>query len=212
LKKLVATQCLPLNSHKETLVFHTFSYNAVIVVDVQNDFINGSLAAEAGDAPLAGIFALMKSAKEHGIPVFSTRDWHPVSHCSFQEQGGKWYCSLKSLLPRPVHCVADTPGADFPPGLPDETLTCVIPKGQEVDKDAYSGFEGTDLHDRLKNEKVKRVFVVGYCTEYCVRATAVDAMKFGFETIVVENLCAAVCRAGAVKAVAEMRKDGIKFE
>jgi nicotinamidase-related amidase len=76
----------------------------------------------------------------------------------------------------------------------------------------YSGFEGTNLNVILKDAGIKRVFVVGYVTEYCVKATALDAVKNGYETIVVGDLCAAVNPVNAVKAVDEMKKEGIKFE
>ena len=113
----------------------------VIVVDVQNDFIpGGSLPAKGGDEILPCIFDYIKQSAQKGIPVYATRDWHPMNHCSFQAQGGRWYIHCPYTHPdyfRPVHCVEQSVGADFPPDFPKESIEKIVSKGTLTDKDAY---------------------------------------------------------------------------
>jgi len=108
--------------------------------------------------------------RDHGLPVFATRDWHPSSHCSFRTQGGPW----------PPHCVAGTQGAEFASDLDFPPNVVVISKGDAADRDAYSGFQETSLHQRLRAAGVKRVFVGGLATDYCVLATVRDARNLGY--------------------------------
>jgi nicotinamidase/pyrazinamidase len=112
----------------------------------------------------------------------ATRDWHPPDHCSFVAQGGSW----------PPHCIKDTPGAEFPVQLELPDSTMVISKGTEADREAYSGFEGTDLAARLHALDVKRVFVGGLATDYCVQATVQDAVRHGFGVVVLREAVRAV--------------------
>ncbi len=149
------------------------SKRALVVVDVQRDFCaGGALAVPDGEAVVAPINALIQKFEAEGSPVFLTRDWHPPDHSSFTEQGGLW----------PPHCVADTEGAAFHPDLVvNENLT-VISKAIQREGDAYSGFEGTDLGQRLQAAGVTEVFVCGLATDYCVKATALDALRAGLAT------------------------------
>ncbi|MDO8595172.1 MAG: isochorismatase family protein, partial [Sulfuricaulis sp.] len=146
--------------------------DALIVVDVQNDFLpDGSLAVPDGDAvvPVLNRYLAEFSARE--LPVYATRDWHPANHRSFKAQGGPW----------PPHCVAGTHGAQFAAGLKFPSGTLIISKASKPDKDAYSGFEGTDLDARLRAWKIKRLFVGGLATDYCVLNTVRDARRLDYD-------------------------------
>lgn len=152
---------------------------ALVIVDVQNDFCppSGSLAVPRGDAVVPVINQLAEGF-EH---VVTTQCWHPPDHCSFVAQGGPW----------PPHCVADSPGAALHADL-KVRATHQVRKGRLSGVDAYSGFDGTDLSDWLKQNKIDTVFVAGLATDYCVRATALDARKAGFHTYVVTDACRGV--------------------
>ena len=157
--------------------------DALIVVDVQNDFLpGGSLAVPDGDAvvPLLNRYLAEFSVRE--LPVYATRDWHPPDHCSFRARGGPW----------PPHCVAETRGAQFAGNLQFPTGTGVISKATTLDKDAYSGFEGTDLDARLRAQKIKRLFVGGLATDYCVLNTVRDARRLGYEVRLLTDAIRAV--------------------
>jgi nicotinamidase/pyrazinamidase len=153
--------------------------DALIVVDVQNDFLpGGSLAVAEGKRVLAPLNALMPRFPR----VYATRDWHPPEHRSFTRHGGPW----------PDHCIAGTPGAEFDPELAREHVDVVVSKGVDPETDGYSGFAATDLEADLRQSGVRRVFVAGLATDYCVKATALDAKRKGFETYVLEDASAAV--------------------
>lgn len=146
---------------------------ALIAVDVQGDFLpGGSLAVAGGDAVVAPLLA---AARRAGM-VVATRDWHPPHHVSFAERGGPW----------PVHCVAGTSGGALHPDV-DRIADVVVSKGTNVDVDAYSGFDGTPLAELLRAAGVWRVLVGGLATDYCVRATALDALQQGFEVVVLRD-------------------------
>src|SRR5690606_1829889 len=114
--------------------------DALVVVDVQNDFLpGGSLAVPDGAAVVPVLNAWLERFGALGLPVFATRCWHPPDHCSFRAQGGPW----------PPHCIAGTRGAEFAPDLALPPDAVVISKATRADRDAYSGFDGTDLGQRL---------------------------------------------------------------
>ena len=145
---------------------------ALIVVDVQNDFCpGGSLAVAHGDEVVAPLNKLMKEFLDRGEPVYKTRDWHPPKAEHFVDYGGTW----------PVHCVQDTPGAEFHPELLDDPRIDVISKGIDERADGYSGFDGTQLAHSLRGEGVEEVWVGGLATDYCVKYTVLDALKEGFK-------------------------------
>lgn len=153
--------------------------DALVVVDVQNDFCpGGALEVPAGDEVVEVINWLMPRF-DH---VIATQDLHPPDHSSFQENGGPW----------PVHCVEGTKGADFHPGLDIDRIEEVVQKGTDKDTDGYSGFAGTDLAARLERRGVERIFVAGLATDYCVKATVVEAIDQGFEVVVITDAIAAV--------------------
>ncbi len=148
--------------------------DALIIVDVQNDFLpGGALAVNDGDAVIPAINKYLRVFTTNELPIFATRDWHPAGHCSFVDNGGPW----------PQHCVANSLGAQFAEelALPDDVT--IVHKGTDVDKDAYSGFQDTDLADQLHAHGVKRVFVGGLATDYCVLSTVSDALAEGFGVV-----------------------------
>ena len=164
--------------------------DALIVVDVQNDFLpGGALAVPRGDEVIAPLNGYLRQFEERHLPVFVTRDWHPSEHCSFRDQGGPW----------PRHCVAGTRGAEIAGGLHASGSVRVISKATRIEADAYSGFQGTDLAAQLRALGVRRVVIGGLATDYCVRATVLDALAAGF---------AAVVLADAVRAVELRPGDG----
>ena len=159
---------------------------ALIVVDVQNDFCpGGALAVPDGDAVVEEINRLADDATF----VVATRDWHPADHGSFAAEGGPW----------PVHCVRDTPGAELHPGIEASQIDVVVDKGQSRDTEGYSGFEGTELERLLRDRGVEQVDVAGLALDYCVKATALDARRAGFGVTV---------HRGATRAVDVSPGDG----
>ena len=155
---------------------------ALIVVDVQNDFCpEGALAVAKGDEVVAPLNTLIDEFLKNGEPVYESRDWHPAQTKHFTAFGGTW----------PVHCVQNTIGAEFHPGLRQDPRITVISKGLG-DTDCYSAFDETDLAARLKRQGVQEVWVGGLATDYCVKNTVLDALKNGFEVKALENAMRAV--------------------
>jgi nicotinamidase/pyrazinamidase len=157
--------------------------DALLVVDVQNDFLpGGALVIKGGDAIMAPINRMLGAWRKRGLPVFLSRDWHPAGHCSFAAQGGPW----------PVHCVAGTHGAEFAAGLDIAPGDVVISKATRADKDAYSALDGTPLAGALRASGVDRLFIAGLATDYCVRATGHDARAAGLDVVVLTDAVCAV--------------------
>jgi nicotinamidase/pyrazinamidase len=173
--------------------------DAVIVVDVQNDFCpEGALAVPDGADVIEPLNWLMR---QHDL-VVATRDWHPPDHGSFEEQGGPW----------PVHCVQDTPGAELHPKLDARGIDVIIDKGQDSENDGYSGFEGTDLGRILRENEIEHVHVGGLALDYCVKNTALDAVRAGFPTTVHLGATRPVEaeEGDGERAVEELRKAGVE--
>ncbi|MEM1270100.1 MAG: nicotinamidase [Bacteroidota bacterium] len=169
--------------------------DALLIVDVQNDFIpGGSLAVPDGDAVVPVLNTWIEHATEAGIPVIASRDWHPADHVSFAEQGGLW----------PPHCVQDTAGADFHPDLRLPADAMIISKADTTEKDAYSAFEDTGLASTLKDLGVERVFVGGLALDYCVRASALDALENGFEVHLIPDGSRAIDEEAGAAFVQEL--------
>jgi nicotinamidase/pyrazinamidase len=147
---------------------------ALIIVDYQNDFAqpDGALSVPAGEEIAAPINAHATSG-DYDL-VLATRDWHPRDHGSFAAQGGPW----------PPHCVQDTEGAALHPALGTGPIDAIVDKGQDPGTDGYSGFEATGLAERLRDHGVDAVTVVGLATDYCVKNTALDALREGFAVAV----------------------------
>ena len=150
-----------------------------------------------------GLNRVIEAFEHLGLPIFFTRDWHPADHSSFNTRGGTW----------PPHCVQGTPGAEFHKGLKIPERAVIISKGSSKDAEAYSGFQGTDLEQRLRGLGVDDIFLGGLATDYCVRESTLDARRAGFSVTVIKDCTRAVDvrpRDGE-KALAEMRRAGAKL-
>ncbi|MEM8559835.1 MAG: isochorismatase family protein [Bacteroidota bacterium] len=173
--------------------------DALVVVDVQRDFCpGGALAVPEGDAVVPVLNRWIEEAEVRGVPVFFTRDWHPQDHASFVAQGGPW----------PPHCVQDTEGATFHPDLLVPDGAPVISKATTAAAEAYSGFDTTDLAAQLRAADVSRVWVGGLATDYCVRATALDALAEGFAVHLVPDGMRGITPDTSAAALAEMADAG----
>ncbi len=153
--------------------------DALIVVDVQNDFCpGGMLPVPEGDRVVPVLNEYLARAEGVGIPIFASRDWHPAHTAHFAQDGGPW----------PVHCVQNTPGAAFHPDLRLPIATGIVTKGTSARDEGYSAFEGRlpdgrDLATALREAGVTRVYVGGLATDYCVRATVLGARQSGFDVV-----------------------------
>ena len=176
--------------------------DALVVVDVQNDFLpGGSLAVPHGDDVIPALNRYLAAFVRRELPIFATRDWHPPNHCSFQPYGGPW----------PPHCVAGSDGAAFAAALDlPASSTLITLKGTQPEKDAYSAFDGTDLDARLRGQGVARLFVGGLATDYCILYTVKDGLKAGYTVILLQDAIRAVnVRPGdGERAEAEMIRGG----
>jgi len=175
--------------------------DALIIVDVQNDFCpSGSLAVPEGDkvVPILNQYILKFSEKK--LLIVATRDWHPKNHISFKEYGGVW----------PPHCIQNTWGAQFHPELKLPKDTIIISKADKPDLEAYSGFQGTNLKRILEERKVKRIFVGGLATDYCVKNTVLDGLKEGYEVyLLIDAIKGVEVNLGdSERAVKEMESKG----
>ena len=169
-------------------------HDALILVDIQNDFLpGGSLGVPGGNEILPVINKYIQLFQANGLPVIATRDWHPVNHCSFEKSGGIW----------PDHCIAGTKGAQFSDKLQLPANTLIISKATETDRDAYSGLEQTELDNELKKRSIRRVWVGGLATDYCVLNTVRDFLKLSYEVILLQD---------AIKAVNLHPDDGKRAE
>ena len=194
----------------------------MIVVDIQGDFTklrNGSLAVEGTDeAYIKAVEENTKKLKEAGYPIFATQDWHPADHASFftNHKGQKAFNVIKlhgkDQVLWPPHCVQKTPGAEI---LLDKKLfKAIMKKGMDPQYDSYSGFQDdggkkTDMDKILKKDKINKVVVYGIATDYCVRATALDAVAAGYKVIMIKNLSRGVAPDTSQKAIEEMKAKGI---
>ena len=187
---------------------------ALIIVDVQNDFTEGGALATDGGAAVAE--AITRHLSEDGDRydlVVGTRDWHDAAN----DNGGHF--APPGTEPNfvdtwPVHCVAGTPGAEYHPGLEAQHIDVHIAKG--MGKPAYSGFEGESedgatLEEVLNDAEIREVDVVGIATDYCVKATALDALRAGFTVTVIPDLTSAVATQTRDLALAEMADAGVRL-
>ncbi len=175
--------------------------DALLIVDVQNDFLpGGSLAVPHGEEVIPPLNTYIQEFHRRHLPIVATRDWHPEKHCSFQSQGGAW----------PPHCVQETEGARISPELQLPKDAILIAKGAQKDKDAYSGFQDTELESFLRRWGIGRLFIGGLATDYCVLKTVLDALERRFRVCLLSDAIRAVdVRPGDGKrALDEMRKAG----
>jgi nicotinamidase/pyrazinamidase len=194
----------------------------VIVVDVQGDFTklkNGSLAVEGTDeAYIKKVEKGTKKLREAGFPILATQDWHPRNHTSFftSHRGKKAFDVIKihrkDQVLWPPHCVQNSPGAELL--LNKKLFDAFIKKGTDPRYDSYSGFKDdggkkTEMDSVLKKSKIKKLIVYGIATDYCVRATALDALASGYRVILIKNLCRGVASDTSQKAIEEMKSKGV---
>lgn len=173
--------------------------DALLLVDVQNDFcMGGSLPVPDGDAVVPVLNQWIAAARKKGVPVFASRDWHPVGHCSFRQHGGPW----------PTHCVQDTQGAEFHPELALPETAIRVSKGTAFNKDNYSAFDGTGLDEFMRRLNVHRVWIGGLAQDVCVLHTVLDARRAGFETHLIADGTRPVNPEQSGETLNEMRKAG----
>jgi nicotinamidase/pyrazinamidase len=185
------------------------AHDALVIVDVQNDFCpGGALAVPAGDTVVPVLNRYTDRFLAAGAPVFATRDWHPPRTKHFRDDGGVW----------PPHCVRGTRGAEFHPELRLPPAAEIASKGMDPDADAYSAFQGETADGRgfgaaLRDRGVRRIFVGGLATDYCVKATVLDARQRGLDVVVLEDAVKAVDVApgDGARALREMAAAGAGF-
>jgi nicotinamidase/pyrazinamidase len=177
--------------------------DALLLVDVQRDFCpGGALEIAEGDQVVPVLNRWIGAARECGIPIYASRDWHPRRHPSFRDQGGRW----------PPHCIQETAGAEFHSDLavPDDVLTIV--KGTRFDRDQHSAFDETGLAEQLERDGVRRLFVGGLALDVCVRATVLGALKAGFEVHLIVPGTRPVSDADGALALRELEAAGAILE
>lgn len=176
--------------------------DALIVVDVQNDFCpGGALPIKDGDAVIPVLNHWMENAVSVGVLVYASRDWHPKGHNSFSEQGGLW----------PPHCIQDSEGAQFHPelDLPDSVIK--VTKGVRFDQDQNSVFDQTGLAVEFRKKGIERLWVGGLAEDVCVLASVLDGCKEGFEVILIKGATRPVTIEGGEEALKKMRDAGVKI-
>jgi nicotinamidase/pyrazinamidase len=152
--------------------------DALIIVDVQYDFLpGGALAVPESDQILPVLNRYIRIFEGRGLPIYTTRDWHPVNHCSFKEYGGPW----------PAHCVAGTRGAAFSEDLKFTSATTIVSKATTPERECYSDFGAPNFEENLRANGVSRLFVGGLATDYCVFHTVKDALALGFTTFLLRD-------------------------
>ena len=180
------------------------SYIALIMVDMQNDFLpGGALAVPEGDKIIPSVNQYTRFFSNLNLPVYFTRDWHPEETVHFKQGGGPW----------PSHCIQNTPGAEFHPDvfIPDKAE--ILSKGMDPRYDGYSAFDarneaGKRFPDLLKDQDISTFYIGGIATDYCVRATCLDALKEGFDVYVLRDAIKGVKPEDSRKAIEEITTQG----
>lgn len=175
------------------------SRSALIVVDMQKDFCEG------GSLPVKGCRSIVNKINEYvrvfknaGLTVVASRDWHPPNHMSFNTVGGPW----------PPHCVAGSEGAEFVEGLGLPEDAVIVSKATDPNAEAYSAFTSTPLHYVLSVRSVRRLFITGVATDYCVKETALEGLRLGYEVIVLTDAVAGVDEKSSREALRELVRNG----
>lgn len=199
---------------------------ALLLVDIQNDFCQGgSLAVRDSDAVIRTANRMIARCQQQNIPVIASQDWHPAEHLSFAVNSGTVIgeCGELNGLPQvwwPVHCVQNTPGADFHPDLNKQAISHIIYKGENQATDSYSAFydndhrEPTALLKLLAELQITHLAVLGIATDYCVKFTVLDALAEGFTVTVITDGCRGVNLQpdDSLTAFAEMEKAGARLQ
>ena len=202
------------------------SNDALLVVDVQNDFIpGGALSVVDGDQIIPEINRISKIFQKNNSAVILTQDWHPKDHQSFAtaHEGKNPFDPFQGPGLGPVlwppHCLQGTKGAAFPDGLDIVPGVAIIRKGTNPEIDSYSAFLENDkktetgLSGYLKSRGIGRIFFTGLALDFCVRYSAVDARKFGFDAVVIEDLTKGIDNpeGNIAEAIEEMKNEGVTF-
>lgn len=196
--------------------------SALLLIDLQNDFVEGGALAVQGGLEVIEIANRLTKKFEL---VIATQDWHPLDHQSFASQhpgisiGDSFQLAGLAQTAWPDHCVQGSPGAEFVESLNLDRIQCVFRKGTDRDIDSYSGFfdnghkRSTGLADYLREQQVSRVYVMGLATDYCVRATVLDALQVGLATTLIVDGCRGVeLQPGDIdRAIEEMRVSGAEI-
>jgi nicotinamidase/pyrazinamidase len=181
---------------------HPAPGDALLVVDVQIDFCpGGALPIDNGDQVVPVINHWIDDFIGQGLPVYASRDWHPRDHLSFTPEGGPW----------PPHCIQDTPGAAFHPGLRLPASAVIITKGVRFDQDQNSAFDQTGLETQLRRKKTGRLFVAGLALDVCVLATVMDARQAGLEVLLIVEGTRPVTADGGAEALDRMQAAGVSM-
>ncbi|WP_455245974.1 isochorismatase family protein [Petrachloros mirabilis] len=168
--------------------------DALLIADVQNDFLPGGALGIADSGEIVPILRMyINRFQARCLPIFLTRDWHPANHCSFKKQGGPW----------PVHCVAGSQGSLPPRDFEIPLSAVIIYKAIDADQEAYSAFQNTPLQRHLRALGTRRLFVGGLATDYCVLNTVKDARALGYDVFLLMD---------GIKAVNVHPDDGQKAE
>lgn len=175
--------------------------DALLLVDVQVDFCpGGALPIAGGDLVVPVLNAWIEAAQKAAVPVYASRDFHPAEHPSFSLNGGPW----------PVHCLQDSAGAAFHPDLRLPEDTVVVTKGTRFDQDQNSSFDQTGLAVLLRKKGIRRLWVGGLALDVCVLATLLDALREGFEAVLIPEGSRPVTAEGGRKALEKLREAGAR--
>jgi len=176
--------------------------DALLVVDVQNDFCpGGALPIPHGDRVVPVLNDWIAAASAQGLPVYASRDWHPIGHPSFKDEGGDW----------PPHCLQDSEGAAFHPDLALPPNAFIVTKGTRFDHDQLSAFHDTGLHERMQKDGVKRIWIGGLAQDVCVAESAREAVRRGYEVILVPDGSLPVFPDRAAECLESLRAAGIRI-
>ena len=174
--------------------------DALLIVDVQKDFCpGGALPVEGGDQIVPVINHWITAAVAKDVPIYATRDWHPLGHLSFKEGGGPW----------PPHCIQDSDGAKFHPDLALPHSTIIVTKGVRFDQDQISAFDQTGLAVQLRKDGIRRLWVAGLAEDVCVLATVLDGCRVGFEVVLIANATRPITSESGEKARRQMQVAGV---
>ena len=178
------------------------SGDALLIVDVQKDFCSGgALPIKDGESVVPILNRWIAMAVALGVPIYASRDWHPVEHISFQSRGGIW----------PPHCIQDSDGARFHPDLKLPDSVVKVTKGTRFDRDQQSAFDETGLAEELRKEGIQHLLVAGLAEDVCVLATVLDGCRAGFEVTLISDGTRPVSLQGSEKARKKMQEYGVSF-